>query len=161
MEEFIGVIALILIGCGCYQVYKLFQTPARPARRHNTGSASRNTGSNNRNTGSTNRNSSSAQRAERGTGSMIYMANGARPGQDNEFRFNYKKCGSGWRAYIIKMPSLGSRDSGVGVTHRFHDQEGYYVCWNSTIPTLKQMQTTSKIWADNIQKYIQTGQSFG
>lgn len=91
------------------------------------------------------------------TGPMIYFANDRHNSGDREYRFNYKKVGNGWRAYILRMPGLGNRDAGSGTIHRLHDDGGYYICWNSQVNTLKDMQVISRHWADNIQNYIATG----
>ncbi len=91
------------------------------------------------------------------TGPMVYFANDRHGRPDKEYRFNYKKVGSGWRAYILRMPSLGGRNDGSGVIHRLHDNGGYYICWDSQVNTLKDMQIISRRWADNIQEYISTG----
>lgn len=91
------------------------------------------------------------------TGPMIYFANDRHGRSNKEYRFNYKKVGSGWRAYILRMPSLGGRSDGSGTIHRLHDNDGYYICWDSQVNTLKDMQTISRIWADRIQEYISTG----
>ena len=95
------------------------------------------------------------------TGPMVYYANDSHGCHDKEYRFNYKKVGGEWRAYILKMPSLGNRDSSGVVTHRLYDSGRPYVCWDSSVHSLKDMQTISKVWADNIQEYIATGKRFG
>ncbi len=91
------------------------------------------------------------------TGPMVYFANDRHGRADKEYRFNYKKVGSGWRAYILRMPSLCGRSDGSGTIHRLHDDVGYYICWDSQVNTLKDMQTISRRWADSIQEYISTG----
>lgn len=95
------------------------------------------------------------------TGPMIYYANDHHGRNDKEYHFNYKKVGGSWRAYILRMPSLNNRDTSGVVTHRLHDNEGSYVCWDCSVNSLKDMQTISKVWADNIQEYIATGKRFG
>ena len=95
------------------------------------------------------------------TGPMIYFANDRHGRRDKEYQFNYKKVGDSWRAYILKMPSLGSRDSSGAVTHRHFDNGQPYVCWDRTVTSLKDMQTISRVWANNIQEYIATGKRFG
>lgn len=95
------------------------------------------------------------------TGTIIYYANDRHNQRDKEYRFNYKKVGGSWRAYILRMPSLGSRDSSGAVTHRLYDNGRPYVCWDSDVNTLKDMQTISRVWADSIQEYIATGKRFG
>lgn len=91
------------------------------------------------------------------TGPMIYFANERYGRNDKEYRFNYKKVGGTWRAYILRMPSLGGRDTGSAVIHRLQDNGGYYICWDREVNTLKDMQNISRHWADSIQEYIHTG----
>lgn len=93
------------------------------------------------------------------TGPMIYFANDRNePGNsDKEYRFNYKNVNGGWRAYILRMPSLGNRPDASGVIHRLQDSGGYYICWDRQVNTLKDIQNISRHWADSIQKYISTG----
>lgn len=96
------------------------------------------------------------------TGVMVYFANDRHGSRDKEYQFNYKKVNGGWRAYILRMPSLGNRNSSGSTTHRLYDNNGApYVCWDRTVTSLKDMQTISKVWADNIQEYIATGKRFG
>lgn len=95
------------------------------------------------------------------TGPMIYYANDRHGRKDKEYRFNYRRVGDSWRAYILRMPSLGGRESSGVVTHRLYDGNKPYVCWDSPVKSLKDMQTISRVWADNIQEYIATGKHFG
>ncbi len=102
------------------------------------------------------------------TGVMVYYANDRHGRSDREYRFNYKRmydtsfqkyC---WRAYIVRMPSLCGRDPDLHKTHRFTNGSGqYWVCWDSPVNTLKDMQTISRVWADSLQEYIATGKRFG
>lgn len=102
------------------------------------------------------------------TGVMVYYANDRHGRSDREYRFNYKKvydtqfqkyC---WRAYIVRMPSLCGRDPDLHKTHRFTNGSGqYWVCWDSPVNTLKDMQAISRVWADSLQEYIATGKLFG
>ena len=96
------------------------------------------------------------------TGTMVYFANDHHGRTDKEYQFNYKKIDGEWRAYILRMPSLGSRDSSGLVTHRLYDGAGDpYVCWDRPVRSLKDMQAISRVWADSIQEYIATGKTFG
>lgn len=101
------------------------------------------------------------QRNSTETGPMIYYANDRHGRRDREYRFKYKKVGGSWRAYILRMPNLGSRDASGAVTHRLYDNGQPYVCWDSDVNSLKDMQTISRVWADSIQEYIATGKRFG
>lgn len=121
-----------------------------------------NSNSENRNQRSTSVNTRiTSEREVTETGSMVYYANDRHGLQDKEYRFNYKQVGGEWRAYILKMPSLGNRDTSGVITHRKYDNGRPYVCWDSSVHSLKDMQTISKVWADNIQEYIATGKRFG
>lgn len=102
------------------------------------------------------------------TGPMIYYANDCHGSSDREYRFNYKRVYDSsfqkysWRAYILKMPSLSGRDPDLHKTHRFTDGNGYHwVCWDSPVDSLKDMQTISRVWADSLQEYIASGKRFG
>lgn len=55
------------------------------------------------------------------TGPMVYYANDNHGRRDKEYRFNYKKVNGSWRAYILKMPSLGNRSTDGHATHRLMD----------------------------------------
>ena len=95
------------------------------------------------------------------TGPMIYYANDNHGRRDKEYRFNYKKVNGSWRAYILRMPSLENRSTDGYATHRLWDRSKPYVCWDSPVNSLSDMQTISRVWADNIQEYIATGKRFG
>jgi hypothetical protein len=96
------------------------------------------------------------------TGSMVYFANDKHGQADKEYRFNYKKINGGWRAYILKMPDLQSRDAKSIPTHRLWDENhNPYICWKGKVTSLKDMQNISRVWADSIQQYIATGTRFG
>jgi hypothetical protein len=95
------------------------------------------------------------------TGPMVYYANDRHGRPDKEYRFNYKLVGGSWRAYILRMPDLAGRNGGGSVTHRLYDGGSPYICWDSAVTSLKDMQTISRVWADNIQEYIATGRTFG
>ena len=95
------------------------------------------------------------------TGPMVYYANDRHGRPDREYQFNYKRVNGAWRAYILRMPSLGGRDASGHVTHRLFDGTRPYICWDSTVHTLRDMQNISRVWADSIQEYIATGRRFG
>ena len=92
------------------------------------------------------------------TGPMIYFANDRHHSVDREYQFNYRKVGSTWRAYILKMPNLGGRSSGI--PHRLSDHRGSYICWSGSVNNLKDIQNISRAWADNAQEYMVTGKQF-
>lgn len=95
------------------------------------------------------------------TGPMVYYANDTHNQSSKEYRFNYKKVNDSWRAYILKMPSLGRRDASGYATHRLWDDGNPYICWDTSVKSLNDMQIISRVWADNIQEYIATGKKFG
>ncbi len=143
-----GLILLIIGLCAVTKLLILFRRDQRMGRRENM--SRRNEAAN---TVGGNENPE--------TGPMVYFANDRHGSRDNEYQFNYKRVGGSWRAYILKMPSLGYRDSSGSITHRLYDNGKPYVCWDSPVRSLKGMQTISKAWADGIQEYIATGQKFG
>ena len=112
--------------------------------------------------------SNSTKRNSNETGVMVYYANDRHSRSDREYHFNYKRVYDSnlqkytWRAYIVKMPSLCGRDPNLHKTHRFTNGNGqYWVCWDSPVNTLKDMQAISRVWADSVQEYIATGKLFG
>lgn len=106
--------------------------------------------------------SSNQRRSQDETGPMVYYANNPHGRKDCEYHFNYKKVGGSWRAYILRMPSLCGRDGDLHKTHRFTDGHGsYWVCWDSPVNSLKDMQAISRVWANSVQEYIATGKRFG
>ena len=123
--------------------------------------ASQNRGSNGNHSISSAGNGSVYRSSANETGPMVYYANDKHGRADKEYQFNYKKVDNSWRAYILRMPSLGGRDSSGAVTHRLYDNGQPYVCWDSAVTSLKDMQTISRVWADCIQEYIATGKRFG
>ena len=151
MSEMVGIIVLILIITTMIKIIMLAGQYSNTERNRTTGYQSNLPARRNRtgNTGATE------------TGPMIYYANDRHGSRDKEYQFNYKRVGGSWRAYILRMPDLGNRESGGHVTHRLYDNGRPYVCWDRPVNTLKDMQTISKVWADNIQEYIATGRRFG
>lgn len=106
--------------------------------------------------------SSNQRRSQDETGPMVYYANNPHGRKDCEYRFNYKKVDGSWRAYILRMPSLCGRDGDLHKTHRLTDGHGsYWVCWDSPVNSLKDMQAISRVWANSVQEYIATGKRFG
>ena len=151
MSEFIYIIWIVI---GIAVLVKLF------------GRNGNNAGNNNRNNGNAGRRAASGrgtatQPGRNETGTIIYYANNPHGLADKEYRFNYKKVGTSWRAYILKMQSLGGRDDSGHKTHRLYDNGAPYVCWDRPVATLADMQNISKVWADSLQEYIATGRRFG
>ena len=77
-------------------------------------------------------------------------------GHRYNFRFEYKKVGSVWRAYIVNSPSYGSRSSSAGTVHRLNDGRDY-VCWKPEPTRLDDITQVSKNWAKATANYIDTG----
>ena len=89
------------------------------------------------------------------TGAMIYFANDRHGLADKEYRFNYKRVGGTWRAYILKTPNIRGRSGSV--PHTLHDNNGAYICWSGTVNSLRDIQNISRVWADRAQNYLATG----
>lgn len=96
-------------------------------------------------------------------GPVIYYGNSDHNAIDVEFRFKYELNDGKWRAYIVKQPAFNGRDEALAVTHRYYDsvKRMHYVCWDTPIYQIKDMQNVSKFWADCILEYIATGKRFG
>ena len=77
------------------------------------------------------------------------------------YHFRYVKDGSAWRAYVISHPPWRGRNADPATVHLLSSPRGKYVCWNKPVKTLQGMVAISSTWADNIQKYIATGERFG
>lgn len=65
----------------------------------------------------------------------IYFLFRSSPGSDD---FIYRKRNGSWRAYFIGRPP--SRN------HVYHDNEGYYVCWDRPLRTEKEARQVAKKW---------------
>ena len=110
----------------------------------------------------TNNTNSNNRVKTREIGPMVYYASKSYGLSDSEYRFLFVKKEDSWRAYIKKMPNLQGRDASGLVTHRLWDENNKaFVCWNTPILNLSEIQSVSKLWADKIQKYISTGEQFG
>lgn len=143
----IALVSAVIVGVIIFQNY---QTKGRENSNRQTSAATPRT---------TQQTTSLSQRNE--TGRMIYFANNRHGRRDKEYHFNYKKIDGAWRAYILRMPDLGSRDPNSIPTHRLWDNGQPYICWKGRVTSLKDMQTISRYWADAIQEYIATGKRFG
>ena len=149
MENLYGWVWLILLAIGVAAGIKIYIT-VRRNRNQNTNNVTSASGS----SGVSQNNRFSE------TGPMVYFANDRHGRRDKEYQFNYKIVGGSWRAYILRMPNIGNRDSSGAVTHRLYDNGRPYVCWDTPVNSLKDMQTISRVWADNVQEYIATGRIF-
>ena len=147
-ERFRVILAIIGIVAVCKITYQVYQNKSNHTENHQSGTATTI--------------STSQLISQNETGPMVYYANNPHGRKDCEYRFNYKKVGNTWRAYILRMPSLCGRDSDLHKTHRFTDGHGtYWVCWDTPVNSLKDMQAISRVWANSVQEYIATGKLFG
>lgn len=153
-EMFWVILAVIGIVAACKVTYQIYQN-----RSNNTSIYCTNTGI------PIPSNPSSAQDE---TGSMVYYADNPHGVEDCEYRFNFryiydtKLDARTWRAYILRMPNLRGRSSDGHIIHRWSDNIGnHWVCWNSPVQSLKDMQSISRFWANGVQEYIATGKHFG
>ena len=99
------------------------------------------------------------------TEEMIYFADDPLGREQTDraqctYRFVYKKVNGCYRAYITQMPNLNGRSDSCVATHRNMDGNQYFVCWDTPIHDLSDMQSVSIVWANNLQRYIVTGQRF-
>lgn len=77
-----------------------------------------------------------------------------------DYKFSFEDIGDGYRAYIVDMPSYGSRDQGLHTTHRLRDNRNrYYVCWSKPLYTLDDLKKVVALWSDYTQIYIKTGRT--
>jgi hypothetical protein len=107
-------------------------------------------------------------RSQNATAPGVYYADNPHGRKDCAYRFDYKYVydtqlnTKTWRAYILRMPSLCGRSGDGHSVHRWSDANGnYWVCWDSPVNSLKDMQAISRFWANNVQEYIATGKRFG
>ena len=144
MGDVLMILIALYVG---YRLYKYLADTPRNDNQHN-GSARNNT-----HLGIINTNN---RRVEE-TGILIYFANDRYNLPDREYRFNYRFTNGTWRAYIIRTPDT---QNGRYIPHTLRDGDMRYICWDTSVTSLKDMQNISRQWADNVQKYIATGTSF-
>lgn len=153
MEQAIGWILLIILAAGVSRIVYLRCTARRSGAERSSRSAS----------------ASAPRRDPHGeTGPMIYYANDNHGREDREYKFKYKWVYDAqlsaytWRAYILRMPDLCGRPSDGHSTHRWNDGAGnHWICWDSPLTSLSEIQSVSRVWADSLQEYIATGKRFG
>ena len=80
-------------------------------------------------------------------------------GNTYEFSFERQLDGS-IRAYIVRQPDYGSRDSSCQTTHRLKEGERYYVCWTKNLYTMAEVKQVGADWAKRTDRYIKTGKPF-
>lgn len=93
-------------------------------------------------------------------GPVNYYANDRHNRKDKWFQFYYKKVNGEWLTYILRMPSLNGRSGNLHITHRYHSNGEYWICYDPQPKTLKDAQTISRAWADRELEYIATGTPF-
>src|SRR5436309_1211471 len=79
-----------------------------------------------------------------------------------DYQFSFEQTGSGWRAYIVDMPSYsthGYRATDAHSTHRLSDGSRRYVCWSAPLRTEAEARQVASKWADYTQEYIRTGRT--
>lgn len=153
MEQGMGWILLIILAAGVSRILYLLCTARRSKAEGASHSAS----------------VSAPRRDPHGEiGPMIYYANDAHGREDREYKFKYKWVydpqlnAHTWRAYILRMPDLCGRPSDGHSTHRWNDEAGnHWICWDSPLTSLSEIQSVSRVWADSLQEYIATGKRFG
>lgn len=90
---------------------------------------------------------------------LNYVAQGRSTSTQRTYRFQIKRVGSGYRAYILNSPSYQNRSTDAHSTHRHYDGR-YYVCWSTQVRTHSDMVNIAQQWADCTQKYIEYGTRF-
>ena len=78
-----------------------------------------------------------------------------------DFGFSFEQQSDGsFLAFIVTMPSYGSRPTGLHVTHRLTDSSGrYYVCWDRRIKSIDELKGVVALWSDLTHVYIRTGRT--
>lgn len=77
------------------------------------------------------------------------------------YSFRFEEHGDGtWRVHILSQPSYGSRSDSPHSTHRLTDSEGHYICWDSSIASVREAKQVAALWAEKTQEYIRTGRRF-
>ena len=79
---------------------------------------------------------------------------------DCYYKFRIKRRGDGYRCYIVRTPSFRGRSTAAHTIHYLTDSAGKYICFTAKIKKLQQAQTLCRTWADQAQKYIETGRPF-
>lgn len=93
-------------------------------------------------------------------GPVNYYANARRNQKDRWFKFMYRKVNGEWLTYILRMPSLNGRSGDLHLTHRYKNENTYWICYDPQPRTLEAAQSVSRAWADRELEYIGTGVPF-
>lgn len=93
-------------------------------------------------------------------GPVNYYANARHNQKDRWFQFMYRRVNGEWLAYILRMPSLNGRDGDLHLTHRYKNENTYWICYDPQPRSLEGIQSVSRAWADRELEYISTGVPF-
>lgn len=93
-------------------------------------------------------------------GPVTYYANARHNMRDKWFKFHYKKEGNVWLTYIIRMPNLNGRSASLHDTHRYSNNNRYWICYDPQPSSLSDAVNISRAWADRELEYIATGTKF-
>lgn len=75
-----------------------------------------------------------------------------------DYSFSFEQVRDGyWRAYIMGMPSYGTRRTDASTTHRLSEGGRSFVCWSGSLKSEEDARQVAKKWADMTQVYIRTG----
>lgn len=81
--------------------------------------------------------------------------------RQDAFTFSFETQTDGSvRAYILNMPSYGSRNTGLHSTHRLTSGARYYVCREPAVYSVADARIVAGRWAERTQRYIRTGATF-
>ena len=141
----VGVIAVVAISKIIYQIYKK-NTGERGAYRQTAESSS-------------NSNSQLPSNPNE-FGPVNYYANARHNQKDRWFQFMYRKVNGEWLTYILRMPSLNGRNGDLHLTHRYKNENTYWICYDPQPRTLEGAQSVSRAWSDRKLEYIATGVPF-
>lgn len=93
-------------------------------------------------------------------GPVNYYANARRGQKDLWFQFIHRKVNGEWLTYILRMPSLNGRSGDLHLTHRYKNENTYWICYDPQPRTLEAAQSVTRAWADRELEYIATGLPF-
>ncbi len=79
----------------------------------------------------------------------------------NTYEFSFEKQSDGSiRAYIVRQPSYGSRDTDPHKIHRLKDGDRHYVCWDKKLYAMSDARSIAEGWAKHTDRYIRSGVPF-
>ena len=78
-----------------------------------------------------------------------------------DYGFSFEQQGDdSFLIFIIKMPSYGSLDDTLHITHRMIFGNRYYIDWYPAPRTEDEARNAAAFWAEYTQEYIRTGRTF-